>query len=149
MPVSAPTLPTALAPPALRSFLGFDFGTRRVGVASGNTLMRSATSLKAIAAEGDARFAAIAALIGEWRPDALVVGIPYHPDGAAHDNTRRAERFARQLEGRYRLPVHRVDERYSTVEAESQQRVAPTGRFDVDAASAAVILDQFFSESAS
>lgn len=120
-----------------RSFLAFDFGTRRVGVASGNTLTRTATPLKTIAAEGDARFAAIAALIAEWQPDALVVGVPYHPDGAPHDNTARAQRFARQLHGRFRLTVHEVDERYSTTEAHA------AGASDVDAASAAIILDQF------
>ena len=118
------------------SFLAFDFGTRRVGVASGNTLLGSAAPLKTIAAEGDARFQAIARLVEEWKPDALVVGVPYHPDGAPHDNTRRAQRFARQLHGRFRLPVHEVDERYSTTEA-----VHDGG--DVDAASAAVILDQY------
>lgn len=125
------------APPATRSFLAFDYGTRRVGVASGNTLLRSATPLKTIAAEGDARFAAIEKLVREWQPDALVVGVPVHPDGTPHDNTRRAQRFARQLHGRLRLPVHEVDERYSTTEA------LAGGAADVDAASAAIILDQF------
>jgi putative holliday junction resolvase len=119
------------------SFLAFDFGTRRVGVASGNTAFGQATPLKTIAAEGDARFGAIATLIAEWRPDALVVGVPFHPDGAAHDNTRRAQRFARQLHGRFRLPVHEVDERYTTTEARA------AGAADADAAAAAIILDQY------
>jgi putative Holliday junction resolvase len=122
-----------------QSFLAFDFGLKRTGVATGNSLMRQATALNTIAAEGDARFARIGKLIAEWQPDALVVGVPYHPDGAPHDNTRRAQRFARQLHGRFRLPVHLVDERYSTVEA------IASGAADVDAASAAVILDQFLS----
>jgi putative Holliday junction resolvase len=125
------------APRSARSFLGFDFGTRRTGVATGNALTRSATPLTTIAAEGDARFAAVGKLIAEWQPDALVVGVPYHPDGAPHDNTRRAQRFARQLHGRFRLPVHEVDERYSSTEAEG------AGAADVDAASAAIILEQF------
>jgi putative Holliday junction resolvase len=119
------------------SFLAFDYGTRRVGVASGNTLLKRAAPLKTIEAEGDARFAAIGQLVAEWKPDALVVGIPYHPDGAPHDNTRRAQRFARQLQGRFGLEVHQVDERYSTTEA------LAAGAADVDAASAVVILDQF------
>jgi putative holliday junction resolvase len=123
--------------PGPLSFLAFDYGIKRVGAASGNSLTRTATALKTIAATGDARFAAIGALIAEWRPDALVVGIPYHPDGAPHDNTRRAEAFARQLHGRFRLPVHRVDERYTTTEAQAQ------GARDVDAASAALILEQY------
>lgn len=120
-----------------RSFLAFDFGLKRVGVASGNGLTRQATPLRTIAAEGDARFAVIGRLIGEWQPDALVVGVPVHPDGAPHDNTHRARRFARQLHGRFRLPVHEVDERYSTTEA------AAGGARDLDAASAAIILEQF------
>ncbi len=119
------------------SFLAFDYGQKRTGVATGNSLLGQARALTTIAAEGDARFPRIAALIAEWRPDALVVGVPYHPDGAAHDNTRRAQRFARQLHGRFGLPVHEVDERYSTTEAQR------SGVADVDAASAAVILDQF------
>ena len=113
------------------SFLAFDFGTKRVGVASGNTLLKTGRPLRTVTATGDARFAAIAALIAEWRPDALVVGVPFHPDGAAHDNTRRAQRFARQLAGRFGLPVHEVDERYTTTEARAH------GERDVDAAAAA------------
>lgn len=124
-------------PTSPRSFLAFDFGLKRVGVAAGNSLTRQATPLRTIAAEGDERFAAIGRLIGEWQPDALIVGVPVHPDGAPHDNTRRAQRFARQLHGRFRLPVHEVDERYSTTEASA------SGARDLDAASAAIILDQY------
>lgn len=123
-----------------RSYLAFDYGPRRVGVAGGNTVTRTATPITTVATQGAARFAAIARLVDEWRPDALVVGIPRHPDGAPDENTERAERFARQLQGRFRLPVHRVDERYSTVEAQS------LGAADVDAAAAAVILEQFMRE---
>ena len=129
--------PMSSATPALHSFLAFDYGTRRVGVASGNTLTRTATPMRTVAAEGEARFDAIGALIEEWQPDALVVGVPFHPDGAAHDNTVRARRFARQLHGRFHLIVHEVDERYSTTEAHAQ------GAADADAASAAIILEQF------
>ena len=77
------------------SFLAFDFGARRVGVATGNSLTRTATPLTTVTVEGEARMAAIAALIAEWRPAALVVGVPRHPDGAAHVNTERARRFVR------------------------------------------------------
>jgi putative holliday junction resolvase len=70
----------------------------------------------------------------------LVVGVPCHPDGAPHDNTRRAQRFARQLHGRFKLAVHEVDERYTTTEA------LAAGAPDADAASAVLILDQFFRE---
>ena len=126
--------PSAAARPL--SFLAFDFGMKRIGVASGNTLLRQARALTTVSEEGDRRFVRIETLIKEWQPDALVVGVPFHPDGAEHDNTRRARRFARQLHGRFRLPVHEVDERYSTTEAAREGG-------DVDATSAAVILDQY------
>ena len=122
---------------APQSFLSFDFGSKRVGIASGNALTRTATPLTTIAVEGDARFDAIGRLLREWQPDALVVGVPYHPDGAPHDNTRRAQRFARQLAGRFGLPVHEVDERYTTTEA------LALGAADADAAAAALILEQY------
>jgi putative Holliday junction resolvase len=131
---TAPTCPL----PGPQTFLSFDFGTRRVGVATGNSLLRQAQPLQTVAAEGDARFAAIARVIHEWQPAALVVGVPFHPDGAEHDNTRRARRFARQLQGRFQLPVHEVDERYTTTEA------LALGAADADAAAAALILDQYF-----
>jgi putative Holliday junction resolvase len=120
-----------------RSFLAFDFGLKRIGVASGNTVLRHARAMKTLAVEGDARFAAIERLLADWQPDALVVGVPFHPDGAAHENTRRARRFARQLQGRFGLPVHEVDERYTTTEALAD------GARDADAAAAAIILEQY------
>ena len=141
--MSVVTPPNPPSSPAPRSFLAFDFGERRIGVASGNSLTRSARPLRTIAAPGDARWAAIAALIAEWQPDALVIGVPFHPDGAPHENTERARRFARQLAGRFRLPVHEVDERYTTTEAATQ------GARDLDAASAAIILEQFLNASLS
>jgi putative Holliday junction resolvase len=125
---------------AAQSYLAFDYGLKRVGVATGNTFLRQAQPLRTIAAEGDARFAQIGGLIDEWRPNALVVGVPFHPDGAEHENTLRARKFARQLQGRFKLPVHEVDERYSTTEAHSD------GARDLDAASAAILLQQFFNE---
>jgi putative Holliday junction resolvase len=123
-----------------QTLLAFDYGLRRTGTAVGNSLTRTARPLRTIAAEGDARFAAIAALLAEWQPDALVVGVPFHPDGAEHDNTRRARRFARQLHGRFGLAVHEVDERWSTTEA------LAAGARDADAAAAALLLEQWFRE---
>lgn len=133
---------TGLAPPAVpahfSSFLAFDFGAKRTGVAVGNRLMRTATPQPTIRAEGnDARLLAALDRIREWQPHALVVGVPFHPDGAAHDNTARARRFGRQLHGRTGLPVYEVDERYSTTEALSG------GAKDADAAAACIILEQF------
>jgi putative holliday junction resolvase len=127
----------ANTPAIAQSFLAFDFGTQRTGVAAGNRITRTAQAITTIEATGDARFAPIAAVIKEWQPDALVVGVPRHPDGNAHDMTQRAQRFARQLAGRFSLPVHEVDERYSSVEAAAQ------GAKDLDAESARIILEQF------
>jgi putative Holliday junction resolvase len=123
--------------PTVQTFLAFDFGLKRTGVASGNRLTRTATPQTTISAIGDARFVPIAARIKEWQPDALVVGVPYHPDGASHENTLRAQKFARQLRGRFGLSVYEVDERYSTTEAHA------LGAADADAASACIILEQF------
>ena len=100
-------------------------------------VLRTATPQGTIRAEGDARFAPIAQRIAEWQPDALVVGVPFHPDGAPHENTARAQKFARQLRGRFGLQVFEVDERYSTTEAQA------AGALDADAASACIILEQF------
>ena len=124
-------------PATQASFLAFDFGLKRTGVAVGNRLTRSATPQPTIRAEGEARWAPIASRLAEWQPDALVVGVPFHPDGAEHENTVRARKFARQLRGRFNLPVYEVDERYSTTEAHA------AGARDADAASAAIILEQF------
>jgi putative Holliday junction resolvase len=136
--MSAPAPSASAAVPAhFQTFLAFDFGLRRTGVAFGTRMLGTASPRPTIQAEGDARFAPVARAIAEWQPDALVVGVPYHPDGASHDNTRRAQRFARQLRGRFGLPVYEVDERYSTTEA-----LAADAR-DADAASACIILEQF------
>lgn len=124
-------------PARLQTFLALDFGLKRTGVAVGNRLTRCATPQDTIKAEGDARFGHISARIREWQPDGLVVGIPFHPDGAPHDNTRHAQRFSRQLQGRFGLPVFEVDERYSTTEA------LQDGALDADAAAACIILEQF------
>lgn len=133
------SLPSAfLSPPsqmADRLMLAFDFGSRRVGVAVGNSVTRDARPLAIIDAQGDARWDRITALVSEWQPAGLVVGIPRHPDGAPHELTARCEKFARQLEGRFRLPVARVDERYSSTAVEGGH----------DDAAAAVILHQYLS----
>ncbi len=124
-------------PVRLQTFLALDFGLKRTGVAVGNRLLRSAQGLPTIRAEGDARFDQVRKRLDEWQPDALVVGVPFHPDGAAHENTLRARKFARALRGRFGLPVFEVDERYSTTEALS------AGAPDADAGAACIILEQF------
>jgi putative holliday junction resolvase len=125
-------------PPQFQTFLAFDFGLRRTGVAVGNRMLRTATPQPTIRADStDARLAAVEARVREWQPDALVVGVPFHPDGASHDNTARVRKFARQLRARCGKPVYEVDERYSTTEA------LASGARDADAGAACVILEQF------
>ncbi|HWP12999.1 MAG TPA: Holliday junction resolvase RuvX [Ramlibacter sp.] len=124
-------------PSHFQTFLALDFGIKRTGVAVGNRLLRTATPQATIKAQGAAQLAAVEATVREWRPDALVVGVPFHPDGASHDNTVRARKFARELRGRLKLPVFEVDERYSTTEA------LAAGAIDPDAGAACVILEQF------
>jgi len=129
--------PQPVVPLHLQTFLALDFGLKRTGFAVGNRLMRTAQPQGTITAEGNARFDKVAQQLKTWQPDALVVGVPFHPDGAAHENTVRARRFARQLHGRFHLPVFEVDERYTTTEARS------CGARDADAAAACIILEQF------
>jgi putative holliday junction resolvase len=133
LPVSDPSA----VPSHFQSFLAFDFGLKRTGVAVGNRFTRTAQGLATVKAEGDARWPLIDARIKEWQPHAIVIGVPYYQDGAAHDNTRRAQKFGRQLQARYKLQVYEVDERYSTTEA------LEMGAKDADAAAACIILEQF------
>lgn len=96
--------------------LAFDFGGKRVGLAVGNTLTKSAQALVVLTYKNKAQlFEAIKDVIDEWSPDLLLVGLPTHPDGQAHEMTHQAVRFANQLEGRFGRKVVYVDERYSTV----------------------------------
>lgn len=118
-------------------FLAVDYGQKRTGMASGNRITQSASPLATVKASGEAQLTEVVKRVKEWQPDALVMGVPFHPDGAAHDNTKRARKFANQLRERTKLTVYEVDERYSTTEAHS------LGATDADAASACIILEQF------
>jgi putative holliday junction resolvase len=140
---------TAPAPhstlPASTTVLAFDFGEKRVGVAVGETALATARPLTVVEAEDNrSRFHAITALIQEWQPGLLVVGLPVHADGAEHELTRLARRFAQRLHGRYGLPVALVDERYTSHEAESALRERGVRgariRRELDAVAAAEIL---------
>jgi putative Holliday junction resolvase len=103
------------------TLLAFDFGTRRIGIAVGNTLLRRAYPLTTIDEEKtEARFAAIAALLKEWQPSALVVGLPSNDDGTPHQLTALCRRFANRLKGRFNLPTILLDERYTSLAASAQ-----------------------------
>lgn len=123
--------------------MAFDYGTRRVGVAVGNSITRAGQALKTIVAlNADALFQEIERLLIEWQPNQLVVGLPTHPDGAEHEMTAKARRFGNQLQGRFNLPVNWVDERYSSVVLEGDADMHD----NLDAHSAALILEQYFAE---
>ncbi len=121
---------TAVAPASQvrgHTVLAFDFGTRWIGVAVGDTETRIAHPLGMFeAASGERRMSEVEALVREWRPQCLLVGLPLAADGGEHDMTRRAQHFARQLAARFRLPVAFADERFSSASAEEKLR--ETGR---------------------
>lgn len=132
------------------TYLGFDFGTRRLGIAVGESLTGAARPLTTLACrDGQPDWSTLDRLIAEWRPTALVVGRPCHADGAASDSTRGAERFARRLAGRTELAVHVIDERLSSHEAAERLRERGTSgrgqQASVDAVAAEVILESWFS----
>lgn len=103
------------------TILAFDFGTRRIGVAIGNTLLRRANPLITVNAEKtEIRFAKIADLLDEWHPSALVVGLPSNDDSTPHAMTALSRRFANRLKGRFKLPTILVDERYTSLAASAQ-----------------------------
>jgi putative holliday junction resolvase len=136
----------------MSTVLGFDFGTARIGVAVGETEVGMAQPIQVIEGEAnEPRFAAISKLIDEWRPQTLVVGLPVHIDGTEHEMTARARRFANQLKGRFRLPVELVDERLTSVEAESMLAQAGHGwksrKRHLDAVAAQRILQTWFETS--
>ena len=117
-----------------KTILAFDFGEKRIGVAVGNTITKTAEALKIIQEKNqDEKFKAIEALIQEWQPQLLVVGLPTHPDGAEHEMTQKAKRFGNQLHGRFQKEVVWVDERYTSVSVQDGN----------DALAAQLILQQY------
>jgi putative holliday junction resolvase len=120
-----------------QTILAFDFGEKRIGVAVGNTITKTAEPLKIIQEKNqDQRFKAIELIINEWQPRILVVGLPKHPDGAEHEMTQKATRFGNQLKGRFQKEVIWVDERYTSVSVEGGN----------DALAAQLILQQYLEE---
>jgi putative Holliday junction resolvase len=141
-------MPDAGAKTPSETIMAFDFGERRIGVAIGETLLGQARALATVAeSANDRRFSAIGKLIETWQPGRLVVGLPRHVDASAHEFASRCSHFARQLAGRYQLPVELADERYSSCTAEAQM----TGdkrknKARLDAEAAAVILQAWFDQ---
>ena len=120
-----------------KTILSFDFGEKRIGVAVGNTITKTAEALKIIQEKNqDEKFKAIERLIQEWQPQLLVVGLPTHPDGAEHEVTQKAKRFGNQLHGRFQKEVVWVDERYTSVSVKDGN----------DALAAQLILQQYLDQ---
>jgi putative Holliday junction resolvase len=136
------------------TLLGFDFGTRRIGVAVGSRRLGSARALATLDAARGPDWSAIAQLIHEWQPEALVVGVPLTLDGDSQPATEGARRFIEQLQQRHGLPVHGADERMSSMEAHSElrsrrangQRRRRLRDGDIDSAAAKLILEHWLSE---
>lgn len=129
--------------------LAFDFGEKRIGVATGETLLGNAHPLTVIRAESnDDRIAAIGKLIAEWQPERLVVGLPTHADGTPHEMTRLAVKFGERLEKRFHLPVSFADERLTSLDAEARLREtgrnAKSAKPVLDAVAAQLILQTWF-----
>lgn len=135
----------------MTTLLGFDFGPRKIGIAVGQTITGSATALTTLRSrDGKPDWTGIASLVGEWQPEAFVVGLPFNMDDTEVDWSPQVHRFARQLEGRFRLCVHLIDERLTSIEARRQLRERP-GRSahaleQIDALAAALILETWLCE---
>ena len=136
-------------PDIIGTLMAFDFGEKRIGVATGETILKTAHALTTIEAEqNDVKFARIAKLITEWQPSLLIVGLPTYMDGEPHLLTNLAKKFAQRLEGRFNLPVIMVDERLSSAEAAQSLSVAGVSSIKqkamIDAVAAQSILQSYF-----
>ena len=134
--------------PAVRSVIGFDFGLKRIGLATGQTITRTASPLATLQAVNNAPdWNSIAAHIRQWQPDALIVGVPYLLDGGETDITRAARNFSKELEKRFRLPVYTIDESLTSFEAEQRLRqetkIAKHNKHEIDKMAAAIIVQNW------
>jgi putative Holliday junction resolvase len=131
-------------PRALTTLLAFDYGERRIGVAVGQTISATASPVRVFQVRnGRPDWPIIDQLITDWRPDALIIGLPLNMDGTPHDLAPKVERFANRLRNRYRLPIYFADERLSSHEG-AQRRATP--REQIDAYAAQVILESWLNE---
>ena len=132
-----------------QTLLGFDYGTKRIGVAVGQDITRTVTPLTTLhCVNENPDWLAIGKLIQEWNPDKLVVGLPLHLDGTSQTLTDKAQRFGNQLKGRYNLPVEMMDERLTSHEAETRlvTRKGKPVKADIDALAAALILQSWLDQ---
>jgi putative Holliday junction resolvase len=134
----------------LATLLGFDFGPRKIGVAVGQTLTATASPLETVQALGQRPdWKRLEAIIREWQPDALVLGLPFNMDDSEEDWSASVHRFARQLQGRFGLQVHLVDERLTSLEARRALALGADARDTrIDAHAAKLILETWLAEAA-
>ncbi len=131
------------------TYLGFDAGEKRLGVAVGQSITGLARALEVLACRaGRPDWSAVQALVDDWQPAALIVGIPRHADGSASGSTRVAERFAGELSRRTGISVHRIDEHLSSHAAETALRERGARAGVIDAEAARIILETWMSEQA-
>ncbi len=130
------------------TILAFDFGAKRIGIAVGESALRTAHALSTVAVPAEQVLDSVAKIVAEWKPARFVVGRPAHEDGTPHAMTARCERFARQLSARFRLPSSFVDERYTSIDAETALREqgvrTKNQRGQSDSLAAAFILERYF-----
>jgi len=134
---------------SIQQVLGFDFGGQRIGIATGQAITKSANPVATLSSVKDKPdWAGIEKLINEWRPDALIVGLPFYLDGSKSDMTKRAEKFSRQLEGRFNLPVYTHNEALSSFEAETflQGKKKQHDKQDIDKIAAAIIVQSWLEQ---
>jgi putative holliday junction resolvase len=134
------------------SILGFDYGGKRIGVATGQTLTGTATPLTTISqVHGNPDWQAIEKLIHEWGTQALVVGMPYYTDGSENTMTARVKQFCYELEKRFKLPVYTVDEALSSVQAEAavkeNSKISQHNKHEIDKMAAAIIVQRWLDQS--
>ena len=134
--------------PAVRSVMGFDYGLKRIGLATGQTITGTATPLATLQSiHQSPDWESIQTYIRQWRPDALIVGIPYLLEGGESDITRAARKFSKQLEQRFNLPVYTIDESLSSFEAEQQlkqdTKIAKHNKHEIDKMAAAIIVQSW------
>jgi len=138
---------------SIQQVLGFDFGEKRIGVACGQSITCSSNPVTTLVSKNNKPdWAAIEQLISEWEPDALIVGLPFYLDGSKSEMTERAEKFSRQLEGRYKLPVYTHNEALSSFEAEqflhhqSSGKKKQHNKQDIDKIAAAIIVQSWLEQ---
>ena len=135
----------------ITSVLGLDFGIKRIGIASGQTITGTASPITTLnQTQGNPDWQGIEKLIQQWKPQALIVGMPYHVDGSENEMTKTVMKFCAQLEKRFSLPVHQINEALSSFEAEQQLKknlkIGQHNKHEIDKIAAAIIVQNWLDQ---